>query len=476
LELGQLKSQAIQAARKDPVAWAAYCWRTKEGQQMILPPHARDIISFCRTHPRAVILIPPNHAKSVSLSQVLVSWALGLRPNDCWAVISKTHRLACRNTRAILSVIDRNPRVQEVFSGLIPGEELWSPSQAILGGRREGNPDPSLQALGIGGALAGTRLDGLVIDDPQDQNNSRTEQANDNVEEWVDAIALARLSPTAPCWVICTSFSDDDLAHRLIKRGWPTITLPAIVGENTPQEHSLWPERWPIEKLKQVREEIGPWNWSRVWQQNPMSDADSRFKKDWVDKALLAGSTQGLALRLDCPYGSMILCGVDPAVKKTAKSDLAAFVVVEIRSDHTRRILDVEAGKMDGPAIQAMIQTLHDRYRPIFYVEDVAAQSYLLQFAPKNIDVRAHHTSGQFPIEFEVEKLAAEFSRGMWSIPALPSGNPAHQNIDGLIRGMYKWRKGSHVDDRLAALCFVRSHAEDSFMKMRIIDNPVWKS
>lgn len=487
--LQALKQKAIEAARRDPTAWAAYAWKAKvyttdrtgivaeTAEQMILPPHARDMITFCRSHPRAVILIPPGHCKSVSISQVLVSWALGLKPDSCWAIVSKTQKIAARNTRAITSNIAGNPRTQEVFPGLVPSEECWSPIAAILAGRAPGNPDVSLQAVGVGGALAGTRLDGLVVDDPQDALNSRTEQSNDNLLEWLDSVALPRLAPGAPCWLVCTSWSTDDLAHRLIARGWPSMVLPAIQDENTPQERPLWAARWPLAALQAKRDGMDPSQWARVWQQNPMCDADSRFKSDWVTGALLEGAKAGgLCMRLDsCPSGSVILCGVDPAVKRTKTSDLAALVVVEVRSNRTRRVLDVLAGKMDGPTIFKHLQDVYDRYaRPICYVEDNAAQDYLRQFAPREWDIRPHHTGATTPIEFEIEKLAGEFSRGLWLLPGLPSGTPAHGNIQGLINGMYKWRRGQHADDRLAALCFVAAHADDSFAHIHVAQNPIW--
>jgi hypothetical protein len=77
---------------------------------------------------------------------------------------------------------------------------------------------------------------------------------------------------------------ESDLAGRLIeqmKQGkdqWEIINLPAI-GEYG----ALWPERYDVPSLERIRINTSPLKWSSLYQQNPMPEEGTFFKREWFD-------------------------------------------------------------------------------------------------------------------------------------------------------------------------------------------------
>jgi hypothetical protein len=85
--------------------------------------------------------------------------------------------------------------------------------------------------------------------------------------------------------VVMTHWHEDDLAGRLMKdmadggEQWVVIKMPAVAVED---EHwrvgpwswarkrgeALWPERWPIGKLRSIERRSARW-WSALYQQEP---------------------------------------------------------------------------------------------------------------------------------------------------------------------------------------------------------------
>lgn len=77
-----------------------------------------------------------------------------------------------------------------------------------------------------------------------------------------------------------TRWHEDDLSGRLLAQGegdeWDVLSLPAIYrGE------ALWPERFPMERLEQIKATVGPREWSALYMQSPQPDEGTFFQRDW---------------------------------------------------------------------------------------------------------------------------------------------------------------------------------------------------
>lgn len=124
-----------------------------------------------------------------------------------------------------------------------------------------------LLATGIGGPLTGQGINGLaILDDPlKNHVEAESRLIRDRTHEWFRTVFLTRLEPGASAIIVATRWHPDDLTGRLQNEGWETINLPAINN----QGEALWPQRYPTERLEQIKAEVGQYTWSALYQGTP---------------------------------------------------------------------------------------------------------------------------------------------------------------------------------------------------------------
>jgi hypothetical protein len=159
--------------------------------------------------------------------------------------------------------------------------------------------------------------------------------------------------------------------------------------------------------------------------------------------------------------GNPTYTGVDLAVGQSHLNDLSAFFTFELMPDGTRRILDIDSGRLSGPEIVDKLVDKAQRYKSMIGVESNAAQDYVRQFAVSkmaNINIKAHTTTraGKQHIDYGVESIFTELRNGTWIIPCDRSGKclPEVQNwIDEMV---YYQPPPAHTGDRLMATWVAR--------------------
>lgn len=98
-----------------------------------------------------------------------------------------------------------------------------------------------------------------------------------------------------------TRWHTDDLIGRLleedvwvdyfdyIKNGlgdakWVRLRLPAIADKDElyrKADDALWPDRYDLTELEDIKKSLGPYEWTALYQQNPISSEHQEFKKSW---------------------------------------------------------------------------------------------------------------------------------------------------------------------------------------------------
>jgi len=148
------------------------------------------------------------------------------------------------------------------------------------------------RAAGVGGAIAGIRAGGVMIDDP---TRSRADAESLTVREsqwaWFTGDLRTRLKPDAWIVVIMTRWHMDDMGGRLLERQpglWEVISLPAIAEQDDPlgREPGEW--LWTddeygygreLQKVHAEYEAAGAMrDWAALYQQKPVASEGSLFK------------------------------------------------------------------------------------------------------------------------------------------------------------------------------------------------------
>lgn len=387
---------------------------------------------------------------------------LGRNPRLRVVIASHTVRYATKIVSAVKRYIERPGPLHDVFPQMREGD-LWTMSAFTLDiGKASGPPkDPSCQATGIGiNSILGARIDFLILDDVLTLDNTRTEQQRQQAWDWYHATLAGRLTDKARIVVVGTAYHPDDLMHRFaVFPEWHWRKFPALRAKPDGTTESIWPKRWPAERIERKRRELHPHEFARQMLCVPRDDSESRFKREWIDKCLKLGEGRSPAYALiSVPPGIRVYTGVDIGVRTKSNSDLTVLFTIAVNQYDQREVLWVESGRWGGPDIVERIIDTHRRYHSIIFVESVAAQQFILDFTKQlsAVPVLPFNTGkNKLHPEFGVESIAAEMANGKWTIPAV-DGRPATKEIDAWVSEMLYYDPNAHTGDRLMASWFAR--------------------
>src|SRR5262249_32821423 len=127
-------------------------------------------------------------------------------------------------------------------------------------------------------------------------NDVNSQVALHGANDWFRNTALSRLDDPQKSVIVVTMqrLHVDDLSGTLIEQGWPHLVLPAIATEpadyvmhdgkvyHRPAGQLLEPERDSLERLEQLKREMGSRVFSAQFQQNPTPPDGNMIKRSWL--------------------------------------------------------------------------------------------------------------------------------------------------------------------------------------------------
>lgn len=273
-----------------PMLWA----KTVTAGRYLTPPHilaldraVTDTLRGTDGVRRLMVMMPPRHGKSEYCSLHLPAWYLGAFPQGRVILSSYNEQFAAtrgRKTRNLLEEHGRN------WFGVSVDPSSSAANRWDIAGHGGG-----MVTAGAGGTMTGLGADLMIVDDPhKNSEEAHSRLMRDKVWEWWQATAYTRLEPGAAAIVIQTRWHKDDLCGRLLREmadggeQWRILKLPAIGNDGA----ALWPARYPIETLQQMRRTMGTYYFSALYQQEPIPDGGEFFQRDWFHQivdALPAG-------------------------------------------------------------------------------------------------------------------------------------------------------------------------------------------
>lgn len=427
---------------------------------------------FMQDTPRGVLFSAVEHGKtSCVIGQIL--FALGKNPNTRVAIVSNTASQAQKLLSSVRQYIESaqdennlNGRyLREVFPNLRPGP-MWH-SEAITVQRDTISKDPSVQAIGIGGPINGSRVDKMYLDDVCDFENTRSVDAMHKLEAWWDTTASTRITQDGQVIVVGTPWDNMDLMHKLSDRpGFTSLRFPAVLNADDPPElwEPAWPAQWPVKRLQDVYRNTTPAAFARKYLVKISSKESSRFKQEWLDLMIKNGKDYAYFTKSPVSGGRAwpTFTGVDLGVGQDENHDLTCFFTIAIEPGTRRRVVcDIDYGRWTGPDIIKKIADKQRAFSSIIVVESNGAQRYLAQFsAAQGVAVRPYYTTAQskYGEDFGIESIGVEMAAGLW---VLPSKN-------GLSDGARKWCEEllyytpkAHTGDVLMASFFAREAARN---------------
>jgi len=239
---------------------------------------------------RIILEIPPRHGKSELATIKFPAWALGKHPEYPIIVSSYSAELAedfGLKTRDTLN----HEHYQQIFS-----TALRADTQAR--GRWLTNEGGGYTATGVGGAITGRGFKIGIIDDPfKNREEADSEVIREKVWNWYTSTFYTRQEGISAIIVICTRWHLYDLVGRLLEQQenaekaglieydkWDVVRFPAIADKDETyrkQGEPLWPQKFTTQNLENIKNTIGIYDWSSLYQQEPILAENAEFKADW---------------------------------------------------------------------------------------------------------------------------------------------------------------------------------------------------
>lgn len=315
--------------------------------------------------------------------------------------------------------------------------------------------------MGAGGAILSKRADIIICDDILSVENTRTAEQRDKIRIWFRDVLMPVLEPDGLMINVGTAWNLEDLLHELMsKKGYTLRHRYKAVLDDAKQE-TLWPQRWPYDKMMELKEEVGSTSFRKSYQNEAMGGEDAIFQYAWLERAKKRGTNRTLVYRLnysEWDLGSMtIAMGVDLAISTKDESDYCAFAVVGMLKDGTKIPLHLSEQKLSFGGTQKVIKDLYRRFNPeIIVVESNAYQQALVRDMQENtsLPIKGYSTGGEkYDEEVGLNSLAVEFENDKWILPYSSASPITIEIVDKLVEGMKRFPSG-HTADILMATWF----------------------
>jgi hypothetical protein len=459
----QLASQAsvaaIQRRAKKDFAFFVECVLTDEatGAPVTLTPRQREWCSLMQNEKRLAIAAHAESGKT-SLVVAFILWLLWLDPMERIAVVSNTQAQAAKILALAMRYIESSATLFAI-TGLQPSQPWTLAALTVV--RPKLAKEPSLSAFGKNGAITGARFTRIIVDDFDDFESTRTEAARDQAWQWFKSSVMPRLTLFGRAYCVGMRWAVEDFMSQLEKAGWPLRAYPLLDATG----QSMWPERWPVDRIEQVRREVGERTFQRVFQCAPLDEGALIFKREDVVAIVERGKQIPSYQLMGRPPGRFIVA-VDPAFTDTKHADETGIVGVLVNDNGTREILSVRGGRWNFDGIIANIVDVAQTFRATNVVcESNGGGTHIAQQVSKRIACKAVPTTATSKIA-RVEMLASELGPGVnrWALHhSVPKPEAA-----ALVRDLEMASLDAHLGDRLCALLLAVEQIRNIESKPRV--------
>lgn len=462
---------------------------------------------------RLMINVPPEHAKSTTITVNYAMYRIAMNPNIRIVVISQTQTRAKEFLYSIKQRMTEEPwlKMQQVYGptgGYKETADQWTSDRIYLA-RESGEKDPTVQALGTGQQIYGTRADLIIMDDIVSTTNAHEWEKQLN---WLQKMVITRVGSTGTLLIVGTRVSSVDLYKEIRnpehwtggKSPFTYLAMPAVLefNDKAAKWKTLWsksdrpldgadefddPElltpdenghyvKWDGKRLFERRSEVSPSTWALVYQQQDVEE-DAIFPLPVVNGSInrlrKVGKLNFVSPGQPKQEGSwFIIMGLDPAM-----SGKTAMVVYAVNRETNRRyILNVYNMVESTPQkIDSLIKEWVTEYQPQEIRIEINAyqkafaldEDLRMWLASRGTALREHFTSkNKWDVNFGVAAMSSLFGSmrdGKFNkdnLIELPDNSNEH--VKALVNQLITWKADTKgPTDCVMALWFCEIRAKE---------------
>jgi predicted phage terminase large subunit-like protein len=349
-------------------------------QRMLLPIDHPDALR------KVIISLAPRHGKSELISRRLPAFLLGIN--------LKTQIIACSYNATFATKIARDVKkimMQKEYSVLFP--------DTILPDNRKDNQSLSntkdlfelkeggyYRSAGVGGAITGLGAHWLILDDPyKNREDADSDIIRSNVSEWYRSTFRTRGEKDPRILIVQTRWHPDDISGELIEMQhtdenadqFHVIKLPAICDEMSDYDEraigeALWPDKYGLNELNNIKLSIGEREFNALYQQNPTVSGSNEWGPELFPDTIWCEAFPEIAKRT----GTVI--AIDPSVGTGSRMGDYSAIVAMCRDDMGNLYIDTLMDRMNIEKLKDAVCFMANKYRPEIVACEANAFQHLL--------------------------------------------------------------------------------------------------
>jgi len=381
---------------------------------------------------RLAVFMPPRSGKSLVCGELFIPWISSRNPNFSTVYASYGGMRSVDIGRSSRNYIDTDTH-RMVF----PGAELSVDSKGALNYSLTNGSNAYF--VGAAGALTGKTAHLLILDDLiKGAEEATSPTSKRKLEEWVMSDAYTRLTATSECidgrmLLVCTRWAYDDIANFLLTQlaheKWHILNLPAI-ADGSPdalgrkEGEALWPEKYPLKRLKTIKRSLTTHQWSALYQQRPLPRSGNIIKSEWFMRYNPADLKRFEALARsdkkipdESKMFGQIIISLDTAFKESELADYSAATIWG-RNRNQHFLIDVVNKQLGFPDLVKLTKRLHEKYSawglgvvPVI-VEDAASGQSLIQVLKRETKIPVIGIKPDRSKEVRLSEVSAAFEAG----------------------------------------------------------------
>lgn len=255
--------------------------------------------------------------------------------------------------REIKGHFEKNEALRFLYGDQVNSDEKWTETQIVLAGRTSNLKEPSIQVGSIDTSLTSQHYDLIICDDLVSRNNIGTKEQMQKVKQyWKDIQSL--LEPDGMIIVVGTRWNFDDLYGDLLKLDGFVRMIVSCYDEN---RLPIFPEKYKLEDLQATQSQIGTYDFSCLYLNNPVDDESADFKRSYFDNRYKESDLIGI------PLNYFITIDNAPSTKKG--TDYIGIIVNGVNEHNNWYLQWVERFKGNTPELINKIFDLWNKWNPI---------------------------------------------------------------------------------------------------------------
>lgn len=346
---------------------------------------------------RIIINVPPFHAKSQTITVEYCTYRICMDPNIRIIIVSKRQDMARQFLYSIKQRLTSNQwsTLQAAYApngGFRPPRadgKAWGADMFYVNGIDSGEKDPTVQALGMGGQIYGSRAELIILDDCIVSTNANEYEKQIN---WLESEVENRVK-NGKLIIIGTRLATTDLYGELRngerylsgRSPWSYLGQPIVLefAEDPKDWKTLWPKTstpmdsqdvkgddglypaWDGPRVARLRDSKPAKTWSLVYMQANVAE-NSTFNPMCVLGSVQKRRKPGplSAGAIDHPRNGMegqyVICSIDPA----SAGDTFFLVYAVDRETKKRHVLNAwTITDATISQIQSRIEQIHSSFK-----------------------------------------------------------------------------------------------------------------